>query len=230
VTDATSWSKKYLDYEFVASDLLEHALTHKSRSARNNERLEFLGDAVLDLVIAETLYRQERETDEGSLSRLRASLVRGETLAEIAADIQLSDVVRLSGGEARSGGHQRASIIADALEAVLGAVFLDQGYGAAERVIQRLYADRLAVLPAVQDLKDPKTNLQELLQSRGMDVPEYAMLNESGPPHARHFLLECRVPALAIAVSGVGSSRRSAEQVAASAALQEIEAVDHAAP
>ncbi len=219
----TAWSRKVLGYDFVDEALLQQALTHKSLAASNNERLEFLGDAVLGLVVAAALYGQESDTDEGTLSRLRASLVRRETLAELAADSGLGDVISLGSGESRSGGHQRRSILADALEAVFGAVYCDQGYAAAERVVLKLYADRLADLPALEDLKDPKTTLQELLQGRSIDIPVYRVLHEEGPPHARHFLIECQVEKLDVRVTGTGSSRRRAEQAAADAALMAIQ-------
>ncbi len=181
---------------------------------------------MLDLAIAAALYRDKDHVDEGQLSRHRAALVRRESLAEIASEIGLGDLVRLGGGEARSGGHQRASILADALEAVLGAVYVDAGYPAAEEVIARLFSDRLADLPAMGDLKDAKTTLQELVQSQGRELPEYRVVKESGPAHDRRFVVQCLVEELALEVTGTGSSRRRAEQEAAGIALNLIEQRD----
>jgi ribonuclease-3 len=229
LTDAGKWSTKFLGYTFQSPELLKQALTHRSLSARNNERLEFLGDAVLDLAIAAALYRQEQSTDEGMLSRLRASLVRRETLADIANDIKLGDVIKLGSGEARSGGRQRGSILADGLEAVLGAIYLDSGYSAADAVISHLFSARLAALPEVGDLKDAKTRLQEFVQGQGVEVPEYHVVSEDGPPHDRKFVVQCLVNELNIKINGAGRSRRRAEQAAATAALVKIQQEDHAA-
>ena len=171
MTNTGTWSQKYLAYEFNTPALLERALTHKSKSAVNNERLEFLGDAVLGLVIADALHEAEPDASEGNLSRFRAALVRKETLAEIAAEIDLTLVLRLGSGESRSGGHQRDSILADGLEAVFGAVYLDSSFGRVQELILSLYETRLANLPAADDLKDPKTRLQEALQSTGYPIP-----------------------------------------------------------
>jgi ribonuclease-3 len=226
LTRAGKWATENLGYQFQAPELLDQALTHRSLSVnngKNNERLEFLGDAVLDLAIAAALYRDKEHVDEGQLSRRRAALVRRESLAEIAGEIGLGDLVRLGSGEARSGGHQRASILADAFEAVLGAIYLDAGYLAAEEVIARLFGDRLADLPAMDDLKDAKTTLQELLQAQGRELPEYQVIEESGPPHDRRFVVQCIVNELALDVTGIGSSRRRAEQEAAGIALNFIQ-------
>lgn len=216
------WASKYLGYEFSTPALLERALTHKSRSSLNNERLEFLGDAVLGFVIAEVLYAREQLADEGALSRMRASLVRGDTLAELAAELQLGDVILLGGGEYRTGGQQRRSILADGLEAVLGAILLDADYATARSIILNLFASRLASLPNVEDLKDSKTLLQERLQADSLAVPVYTVISEAGPAHARVFEVTCQIEAMGIETVGKGQSRRVAEQVAAANALAKM--------
>lgn len=221
-SNAQQWSKQWLGYEFSSPQLLEVALTHKSRARANNERLEFLGDAVLGMVMAEALFMADREADEGDLSRLRSALVRTSTLAEIALELDIASQLRLGAGEKRSGGHQRRSINADTVEAVIGAVYRDGGYTAARDVILRLYAERLADLPDPAQLKDAKTRLQELLQSRSLAVPEYEVVKQSGPDHARRFEVECSVLELKIKVSGRGGSRRAAEQDAASQVLEQM--------
>jgi ribonuclease-3 len=222
LTAVEKWASKHLGYEFVTPSLLERALTHKSRSASNNERLEFLGDALLGFVVAETLYNQEQLADEGALSRLRASLVRGDTLADLAAEIQLGDVVMLGSGEYRAGGQQRRSILADSLEAVLGAILLDADYATARSIILKLFANRLASLPDVENLKDSKTLLQERLQAESFAVPVYTIVSETGPAHARVFEVGCHIEAMGIETVGRGQSRRIAEQVAAANALAKL--------
>lgn len=219
MTGPVNWSKKYLAYEFREPSLLERSLTHKSKSSTNNERLEFLGDAVLGLVIAEALHQVRPDSDEGSLSRHRAALVRRETLADIAADISLGGRMYFGGGELRSGGHQRQSILADGLEAIFGAIYLDGGFEQVRSVILGLYARRLDNLPESEQLKDSKTRLQEALQSAGHAVPVYKVENEAGPPHARSFRVSCVVHELTIYTLGSGTSRRKAEQAAAEEAL-----------
>ena len=223
MTPSENWSLKYLGYEFSQPALLEQALTHKSKSAHNNERLEFLGDAVLGVVIANVLYTQDPEAAEGALSRLRAILVRRETLAEVAAELHLGDALQLGSGEARSGGHQRESIMADALEAVIGAVFLDSGFESASLVILKLFASRLESLPDAESLKDPKTVLQERLQAQALGLPDYTVITESGPPHARHFEVICKIDELKLESKGVATSRRRAEQTAAAAVLEMLD-------
>jgi ribonuclease-3 len=219
VTEAGIWSRKFLAYEFSQPELLQRALTHRSKSSVNSERLEFLGDAVLGLVIAEALHEGQTGADEGSLSRWRASLVRKETLVQIAAELSLGDAIQLGSGESRSGGHHRESILADGLEAIFGAVFLDSSFQQAQELILRLYDSRLRNLPASEALKDSKTRLQEALQSAGHAVPVYEVENEEGPPHDRQFEVSCRLPNLNINTTGTGSSRRKAEQLAAADAL-----------
>jgi ribonuclease-3 len=198
------------------------ALTHRSAAGPNNERLEFLGDAVLNLVIARHLYRAFPEGSEGDLSRLRARVVSSEPLADVAAQIGLGETLQLGSGELKTGGFRRQSILADALEAVCGALFLDGGLDAAERVIEKLFEPRIAALPAPASLKDAKTRLQEYLQSRGLALPRYAVERTEGEAHEQTFHVTCDVPELRRSASGSGSSRRRAEQEAAEAILQQI--------
>jgi ribonuclease-3 len=206
-------------HRFRDPGLVRDALTHRSAGSRNNERLEFLGDAALNLIMAELLFQRAPEATEGELSRLRASLVRGSTLAQIGRSLGLGDHLVLGSGELKSGGHRRDSILADALEALLGAVFLDGGFEACRRCILRLYEDRLANLPSPEALKDPKTRLQEWLQSRGRPLPQYTLVDARGEDHARQFTVHCRVQGLAQPAVGSGTSRRKAEQAAAEMAL-----------
>lgn len=211
-----------LGHDFARPDLLAQALTHRSHGSRHNERLEFVGDAVLNCVVALALYERFPGTDEGDLSRARASLVNGETLARIARRLALGEEVRLGDGELKSGGAKRASILADALEAVFGAVFLDAGYEAARRVIVAAYGSELADADPATLNKDPKTRLQEWLQARRIPVPEYAVVGTHGEAHAQQFAVECRIPSLRIVAAGAGSSRRAAEQDAARAAWEAV--------
>ncbi|MEE4186323.1 MAG: ribonuclease III [Gammaproteobacteria bacterium] len=224
------WALRHLDYRFNSPELLELALTHKSSAAKNNERLEFLGDAVLGCAVADALFRQEGGADEGTLSRMRALLVRRETLAELASAMALGEQLRLGSGEMQSGGHRRASILADALEAVIGAVFLDGGFAAAQALVQRIYATKLLELPAPDSLKDPKTLLQEKLQAEAVGIPEYAVASETGPDHNRRFVVECRIAERNLLTRGKGVSRRRAEQAAAAAALQALDGEVPGAP
>lgn len=212
-----------LDYSFDNPDLLDQALTHRSRGARNNERLEFLGDAILDFVVAELLYQAEPDAHEGRLTRLRAHLVRRETLSAIARDLQLGECLRLGPGELKSGGRGRDSILADALEAVIGAIYLDADLPACRRVLEDLYRDRLASAAREVGLKDPKTRLQEVLQGRGLALPEYSVVKLDGAPHDQCFTVQCRVEGMPAPVTGTGTSRRKAEQDAASRALEELD-------
>ena len=214
------WAAVHLRYKFAATSLLEQALTHRSAGSNNNERLEFLGDSVLGLIVSEQLYQARPRADEGSLSRIRASLVKRSTLAEIAAEIQLGDLLRLGSGELKSGGQSNQSILADALEAVLGATFLDGSYQAAKTAILNIYASRLENLPDEESLKDSKTRLQETLQGRGLPPPEYVVSSVSGAAHAREFQVACRVQSMGLETTGQGTSRRLAEQHAAGRALE----------
>jgi len=211
-----------LGYTFRDAGLLRQALTHRSYGTPNNERLEFVGDAVLNCVVARTLYARFPELPEGDLSRARASLVNRETLVQVARRLDLGDAVRLGEGEMRSGGSDRASILADALEAVFGAVFIDGGYEAARQVIDTVYADILRDADPASLGKDPKTRLQEWLQARRMPVPDYAVVATRGEAHAQVFDVECRIPALDLVTAGSGPSRRAGEQEAAAEALRTI--------
>src|SRR5215472_9593844 len=219
-----SWVRERLGYEPRDLALFRAALTHRSAPGANNERLEFLGDAVLNLLIAHHLYDTFPRATEGELSRLRARLVSREPLAEIALGLGLGETLRLGSGELRSGGFRRQSILADALEAVCGAIFLDGGLAAVEPVIGRLFAARVAALPEPEALKDAKTRLQEYLQSRSLTLPRYSILGIEGEDHAQTFRVSCEVPGLSLRVEGGGSSRRRAEQEAAGRMLAAIEA------
>lgn len=209
-----------LGYVFQDPSLLVRALTHRSKSAANYERLEFLGDSILSFVIADTLFERFPQLSEGELTRLRASLVRRETLAGLARTLDLGDFLQLGGGELKSGGFDRDSILADALEAVFGAIYKDGGTTAARNAILGLYRPVLEQLHPQTVQKDPKTRLQEYLQRRALPTPAYEVLNVSGEAHAQHFVVECRVSGLAAAVRGEGGSRRHAEQAAAASACQ----------
>ncbi len=212
-----------LGHQFAAPALLAQALTHRSHTGRDNERLEFLGDAVLGLVIGEELYRRLPLAEEGELTRLRASLVDAESLAAIAAGLEIGDHLRLGAGELKSGGYRRPSILADALEAIIGAVYLEGGLETARALVLRLYSARLASLPT-KPVKDPKTRLQEWLQSRGYELPAYELEAVWGEPHAQTFRAGCTVAALSLAATGEGASRRRAEQEAAVALIALLEA------
>jgi ribonuclease III len=216
------WLHEKLAYEPRDLGLFAAALTHRSAAGRNNERLEFLGDAVLNLVVAEHLYRAFPDCTEGDLSRLRARVVSSEPLAEVAAALSLGEVLRLGSGELKTGGFRRKSILADGLEAVCGALFLDGGLDAARRVIEALFEARIAALPPADALKDAKTRLQEYLQSRGHVLPRYAVDRVEGEAHAQVFWVTCEVPGLGMRAQGSGSSRRRAEQEAAGRILQQI--------
>jgi ribonuclease-3 len=211
-----------IGYAFDDPGLLDAAVTHRSAGSHNNERLEFLGDAVLGHAIAEWLYCAFPDAPEGQLSRLRAILVKRETLADIARKLDLGDYLRLGSGELKSGGFRRDSILADALEAVLGGILLDGGFDACRDCIHRLFAGRLDGLSAADELKDPKTRLQEYLQSRKLALPVYAMHTVSGKAHRQQFVVECRIDALSTATTGNGSSRRKAEQAAADNMLEQL--------
>jgi len=218
--------RERLGYAFRNPDLLRGALTHRSFGASNNERLEFVGDAVLNCVVAASLYQRFPALAEGDLSRARAALVNQDMLARVARGAGLGNEIRLGEGEHKTGGAARPSILADALEAVFGAVFIDGGYDAARAVIQACYGDVLARADPASLGKDPKTRLQEYLQARRMSVPEYVVVSTTGEAHAQVFDVECRIAPMKIVATGRGGSRRAAEQAAAEAALARIEAVD----
>lgn len=208
-----------LDYAFLKPALLEQALTHRSYSGKHYERLEFLGDSVLNLAISFELYKRFPELAEGELTRLRASLVKQETLAQLARELALGDSLMLGGGELKSGGFDRDSILADSLEAVIGAVYVDGGVEQAHTLVLRLFRPYLDRLDARAVPKDPKTRLQEYLQKQALAVPLYTVLEASGEPHNQTFVVECSVPELALTTRGVAGTRRAAEQQAAQAAL-----------
>jgi ribonuclease-3 len=215
-----------LQYEFGSDAYLTQALTHRSASSINNERLEFLGDAVLDTVISEIVYRDQPEAAEGELSRLRSALVKDTSLAELSAQLGLGEHLILGPGEKKAGGHRRASILADALEALFGAVYLDAGYEAAAKVICTAYGARLQNLPDPADLRDPKTRLQEYLQSKKLGLPTYEITETTGKAHKQSFTVACEVAKLSEQTIGVGSSRRDAEQHAAEKMLGRLERED----
>lgn len=214
--------EKRLGYTCGDKALLQRALRHRSTGHKHNERLEFLGDAVLGLAIAAELFQRDGEFTEGDLSRLRASLVNRDALAELAAGLKLGDYVDLGPGELKSGGFRRKSILADALEAVIGAIYLDGGYTAAEAAIKRLYQPSLAQLPPPDTLKDPKTRLQEHLQARSQPLPIYEMIEHRGPPHDPVFTVNASIEALSLNVVATGRSRRVAEQKAAGELLDRL--------
>ena len=214
---------KKLEYAFNDIGLLDEALTHRSFAARNNERLEFLGDGILNFVIAHELYKLYPDVQEGDLSRLRANLVNKETLAEIAKELDLGNVIKLGSGELKSGGFRRPSILADTVESILGAVYCDGGFEVCRNLIVRLYADKLSSPVDLQGLKDPKTRLQELLQSRSYPLPDYQVVNITGQAHSQVFHLKCSIEQMNIEVKGEGKSRRKAEQIAAEKAIAEVE-------
>ncbi|MFA0809946.1 ribonuclease III [Microbulbifer epialgicus] len=214
-----------LGYKFEQGELLELALTHRSHGSRNNERLEFLGDSILGFTIGAALYEQFPGGREGQLSRLRAQLVSGETLAKLARELEIGDCLRLGEGEMKSGGFRRASILADAVEALIGAIYLDAGLEAARARVLEWFAPRLQAL-SLETMKDPKTRLQEWLQARKKPLPEYSVVDVSGAEHAQHFIVECRVSGLAEPVRGEASSRRAAEKTAAVEAYRRLTGQD----
>ena len=208
-----------LGYTFGQAALLQQALTHRSFSADHNERLEFLGDSVLNLAVSHMLYAQLSTLPEGDLSRVRANLVKQDTLHQLAKTLQLPAVMRLGEGEMRSGGQSRPSILADALEAIIGAVYLDGGYADAQALVARLFA-KVDIKPDMQAVgKDPKTELQEWLQGRKLGLPKYTVVGTSGAAHRQQFEVSCEVTELRQTQQGSGASRRAAEQAAAAALL-----------
>ena len=223
--NAARWLSDTLDYSFEDVGLLQQALTHRSARGSSNERLEFLGDAVLDIVISEALYRSLPDAPEGDLSRLRASLVRDTSLAAIAADLGIGEHLILGGGERKTGGHRRQSILADALEALFGAVYLDSDFDTAAELIRAVFGDKLEDLPHADDLRDPKTRLQEWLQARAAAPPDYELVGVTGKAHQQRFEVRCLVPGHEPA-SGEGRSRRSAEQQSARRMLARLLADD----
>ena len=211
-----------LQHHFSAPELLTLAVTHRSFSADHNERLEFLGDSVLNLAVAHLLFERLSELPEGDLSRVRANLVKQDTLHGLALNLGLAEALRLGEGEMRSGGQRRPSILADALEAILGAVYLDAGYGVAEALVHRLY-EPVEINPNMQAAaKDPKTELQEWLQARKMRIPVYRVVGTTGAAHQQTFEVECEITELGMTQRGMGGSRRAGEQAAAAAMLENL--------
>ncbi len=219
MSDEPGFERK-IGYVFNSRDLLKQALTHRSHGASHNERLEFLGDSILNCIIAHALYERFLDVREGDLSRLRANLVRQETLAEIAQGLGLGDQLRLGEGELKSGGFRRPSILADGLEALFGAVFIDGGFVRARETVLRLFEPYLSNLDPRHSGKDAKTSLQEFLQGRRLALPQYQLLSTRGEAHAQEFEVECQIPELGIAATGCGPSRRAAEQEAARRAFE----------
>jgi ribonuclease-3 len=219
VSPRADWAEKYLRYTFKDAGLLERALTHRSASRDNNERLEYLGDSFLSFAIARRLYDRRPSDSEGDLSRARAALVREATLAGIGQRLGLDGQIVLGAGELRSGGGQRAAVLADTVEALIGAVLLDGGAGAAEALIDWLFAAEFASLPDAAALKDSKTRLQEWLQGNGFRLPSYSVRSVSGRDHEQKFVVSCIVEEHNAETTGQGSSRRHAEQQAAAAML-----------
>ncbi len=214
-----------IDYRFRDPALLRRALTHRSAAAENNERLEFLGDSALNFLVARWLFEAHPYQREGTLSRMRAALVRTETLAAIAEDLDLGSLIYLGSGERKAGGYGRKSILADTLEALLGAVLLEGGVEAVEPVVHRLWADWMQAVDPYMTIKDPKTRLQEYLQSQGRPLPNYVLVGTQGADHARRFFIECVVEKQE-SVRGEGTSKRRAEQEAAQEMLRKLGVAD----
>lgn len=214
--------ERRLGYVFRDINHLRRALTHRSKGSDNNQRLEFLGDSILSFVIANALFEQFPDEDEGKLSRLRAHLVKGETLAVLASEIELGDVLILGPGELRTGGFRRSSNLADAIEAVFAAIYLDGGILSAQTCILHLFASRLADSGLAENLKDSKTLLQEFLQAQKSPLPQYELVLVSGDDHEQTFHVSCTVPGMAQIGEGQGNSRRRAEQEAANALLSAL--------
>ncbi len=215
--------EKRLNYRFSKQDLLREALTHRSASAQNNERLEFLGDSILNFVIAAELFTRFPDSPEGDLSRLRASLVNKDGLYKVASELQLGDFLILGSGELKSGGYRRNSILADTVEAIFGAAYLDSNFEECRKLILALYHEQLEHVPDANSLKDPKTRLQELLQSRKLNLPTYTVTEVTGQAHNQQFRVNCAIDEFSLTAEGVSTSRRKAEQLAAEKAIQLVE-------
>lgn len=211
---------KLLSQSHMGSDCFVQALTHRSASGKHNERMEFLGDSVLGLIITNALYLGQPNASEGYLSRLRASLVNENTLADIANELSLGDFLRLGAGELKSGGFRRKSILSDTLEAVIASVYLEKGTDAAKDFVLKIYTSRFEKLPSEDALKDPKSRLQEKLQSRGYDIPQYELISTTGDAHKQVFTAQCTIGSLEITTKGAASSRRKAEQQSAQNAYE----------
>jgi len=217
-----AWLQREFSYPPRDAALFVRAFTHRSAASASNERLEFLGDAVLNLVVADDLYRRFPQADEGALSRLRAVVVNGESLARVAAGLRIGDVLALGAGELKTGGFRRESILADALEAVFGALYLDAGLEAARPLLLQAMRPLLEALEAADAAKDAKTRLQEWLQARGLPLPRYTLERVTGEAHEQHFTMRCELDSPPAAGVGEGSSRRRAEQRAAQRVLEQV--------
>lgn len=218
-----------LGHNFTDQSLVELALTHRSKGVQNNERLEFLGDSILSLVISEDLYQRFPEAKEGKLSRLRARIVKGKTLAEVAKEFELGDFLLLGSGELKSGGHKRDSILADAVEALIGAIYLDAGIDVVRERVLAWFASRLDNLSLEDPIKDPKTQLQEIQQAAGSRLPKYEVLSVDGPTNEQVFTVTCFIPEIDAPVEAEGSSRRNAEQTAAAVVLKQLQSDEESA-
>ena len=216
------WCKSTLGYDFNDNSLLDLALTHRSHSKDNNERLEFLGDAVLDLILSDTLYRRYSLMDEGNLSRMRASIVNEKSLSLVASQLLINEHLILGPGEMTSGGSQRDSILANTLEAILGAVFVDGGYHSVENIILKIFKDNINSIDPESDYKDSKSQLQELLQQQQKDLPQYQLIETTGDKHDQDFLIECVIDNGNIITTATAKNIKTAEQKAASKALKKL--------
>ena len=212
-----------LGYQFSNVELLQQALTHRSAAKQHNERLELLGDAVLGMVVAQALFKRFPTVPEGKLTRMRSTLVKGDTLAELGREADVGELLKLGPGELKSGGHRRSSIIADAMEAILGAIYLEAGLEATTEVILRLWQSRIDKLDPNEHPKDAKTRLQEFLQSRKLPLPVYEVVDISGKDHDQTFVVHCQIESLGKPMKGTGTSRRKAEQQAARNALEKLD-------
>ena len=212
-----------LGYQFSKVELLQQALTHRSAAKQHNERLEFLGDAVLGMVVAQALFKRFPTVPEGKLTRMRSTLVKGDTLAELGREADVGELLKLGPGELKSGGHRRSSIIADAMEAILGAIYLEAGLDTTAEVILRLWQSRIDKLDPNEHPKDAKTRLQEFLQSRKLPLPVYEVVDISGKDHDQTFVVHCQIESLGKPMKGTGTSRRKAEQQAARNALEKLD-------
>ena len=216
------WCKSTLGYDFNDNSLLDLALTHRSHSKDNNERLEFLGDAVLDLILSDTLYRGYSLMDEGNLSRMRASIVNEKSLSLVASQLLINEHLILGPGEMTSGGSQRDSILANTLEAILGAVFVDGGYDSVENIVLKIFKDNINSIDPESDYKDSKSQLQELLQQQQKDLPQYQLIETTGDKHDQEFLIECVIDNGNIITTATAKNIKTAEQKAASKALKKL--------
>ncbi len=227
MTDPGRQLIRRLGYVFKDESLLDRALTHRSAGSGHNERLEFLGDSIINFIMAEILFRAQPEAREGQLTRLRALLVRRDTLAAVARELELGAALKLGGGELKSGGRDRDSILADALEALVGSVYLDSGMESCRELVERLFSAKIEQAQKRRGVKDAKTRLQEHLQAKGLPLPTYEVVEVKGAPHDQEFQVFCRVATLDNPTCGTGGSRRKAEQAAARLALEQLDEQGH---